>query len=111
MSPLFELLGYRQEQEAAGFGFVMFEGVRQHHAEADLAYLGGDEHDVENGHPLEANLYSAGTPRRRASAWKASLLTIARRAPTCPSYAARPASVRDRLVRTRDAQVDLSTSM
>jgi hypothetical protein len=53
---------------------------------------------------LEANLYSAGTPRRRASAWMASLLTIARRAATCPSYAAHPAPVRDRLVRTRDGK-------
>jgi hypothetical protein len=29
------------EQEAAGFGFVMWEGVRQHHAEADLLYFAG----------------------------------------------------------------------
>lgn len=52
VSPLFEQLGYRQEQEAAGFGFVMFEGVRQHRAEADLVYFGGNEHDIENGDPL-----------------------------------------------------------
>ncbi len=39
VSPLFEQLGYCEEQEAAGFGFVMWEGVRQHHAEADLLYF------------------------------------------------------------------------
>ena len=33
--------------------------------------------------------------------------TIAWRAATCPSYAARPASVSERLVRTREAQVAL----
>ena len=52
VSPLFEQLGYQQEQEAAGFGFVMFEGVRQHHAEADLLYFAGGEHDIEKGDPL-----------------------------------------------------------
>jgi hypothetical protein len=52
VSPLFERLGYRQEQEAAGFGFVMFEGVRQHHAEADLLYFAVGEHDTEKGDPL-----------------------------------------------------------
>jgi hypothetical protein len=52
VSPLFEQLGYRQEQEAAGFGFVMWEGVRQHHAEADLLYFAGSGHDVETGDPL-----------------------------------------------------------
>jgi hypothetical protein len=51
-SPLFEQLGYAQEQEAAGFGFVMWEGVRQHHAEADLLYFAGDLHDIEKGDPL-----------------------------------------------------------
>lgn len=52
VSPLFEQLGYRQEQEAAGFGFVMWEGVRQHHAEADLLYFSGDVHDIDHGDPL-----------------------------------------------------------
>ena len=52
VSPLFEWLGYSQEQEAAGFGFVMWEGVRQHHAEADLLYFAGDVHDTEKGDPL-----------------------------------------------------------
>ena len=52
VSPLFEQLGYREEQEAAGFGFVMWEGVRQHHAEADLLYFATDVHDVAAGDPL-----------------------------------------------------------
>lgn len=41
VSPLFEQLGYGEEQEAAGFGFVMWEGVRQHRAEADLLHFAG----------------------------------------------------------------------
>lgn len=48
----FEQLGYHEEQEAAGFGFVMWEGVRQHHAEADLLYFARDMHDIEKGDPL-----------------------------------------------------------
>ncbi len=52
VSPLFEQLGYAQEQEAAGFGFVMWEGVRQHHAEADLLYFAGHVHDIDKGDPL-----------------------------------------------------------
>lgn len=52
VSPLFEQLGYAEEQEAAGFGFVMWEGVRQHHAEADLLYFAGAVHDTEKGDPL-----------------------------------------------------------
>ena len=51
VSPLFERLGYAEEQEAVGFGFVMWEGVRQHHAEADLLYFAGDVHDIEKGDP------------------------------------------------------------
>ncbi|MGO9080892.1 MAG: type I restriction enzyme HsdR N-terminal domain-containing protein [Streptosporangiaceae bacterium] len=52
VSPLFEKLGYKQEQEAAGFGFVLWEGVRQHNVEADLLYFVGDVHDTEHGEPL-----------------------------------------------------------
>jgi type I restriction and modification enzyme subunit R-like protein len=52
VSPLFEQLGYREEQEAAGFGFVMWEGVRQHNVEADLLYFASDVHDVAAGDPL-----------------------------------------------------------
>ncbi len=37
--PLFEQVGHFEEQEAAGFGFVMREAVRQHRAEADLLYF------------------------------------------------------------------------
>jgi hypothetical protein len=52
VSPLFEQLDYTQKQEAAGFGFAMWEGVRQHRAEADLLYFAGDRHDPETGEPL-----------------------------------------------------------
>jgi hypothetical protein len=52
VSPLFEQLGYGVEQEAAGFGFTMWEGVRQHHAEADLLYFAGEVHAIETGDPL-----------------------------------------------------------
>lgn len=52
ISPLFEQLGYGQEQEAAGFGFTMWEGVRQHHAEAGLLYFASDVHDLQAGEPL-----------------------------------------------------------
>ncbi len=52
VSPLFEQLGYCKEQEAAGFGFVMWEGVRQHHAEADLLYFATELHDVVKADPL-----------------------------------------------------------
>jgi len=52
VSPLFEQLGYGEEQEAAGFGFVMWEGVRQHHAEADLLYFATDIRNVADGDPL-----------------------------------------------------------
>jgi hypothetical protein len=61
VSPLFEQLGYRQDQEGAGFGFVMWEGVRQHHAEADLLYFAGDVHDVDKGDPQ-----GAAVPDQRA---------------------------------------------
>lgn len=30
----------------------MWEGVRQHHAEADLLYFAGHVHDIETGDPL-----------------------------------------------------------
>jgi len=52
VAPLFEQLGYAEEQEAAGFGFVMWEGVRQHRAEADLLYFAGVKHDTDTGDPL-----------------------------------------------------------
>jgi hypothetical protein len=52
VAPLFEQLGYTEDQEAAGFGFVVWEGARQHHAEAGLLYFAGDVHDTEKGDPL-----------------------------------------------------------
>lgn len=52
VAPLFEELGYSEEQEASGFGFVMWEGVRQHRAEADLLYFAGPDHDIDKGEPL-----------------------------------------------------------
>ncbi len=34
-SPLFQGLGYREEQQAAGFGFRMYQGVRHQNVAAD----------------------------------------------------------------------------
>jgi hypothetical protein len=51
-APLFRELGYRQEQEAAGFGFTMWEGVSHRRAEADLLYFADETHDLEDGQPL-----------------------------------------------------------
>jgi len=51
-APLFRELGYREEQEAAGFGFTMWEGVHHHRAEADLLYFADETHDLEHGQPL-----------------------------------------------------------
>jgi len=50
--PLFRELGYREEQEAAEFGFTMWEGVRHHRAEADLVYFADETRDLEHGRPL-----------------------------------------------------------
>ncbi len=51
-SPLFHGLGYRDEQEAAGFRIQVFQGVRRQHVEADLIYFADDTHDLEQGRPL-----------------------------------------------------------
>jgi hypothetical protein len=51
-SPLFQGLGYREEQEAAGFGFRMWQGVRHQNVEADLIYFADERHDLEEGQPL-----------------------------------------------------------
>jgi hypothetical protein len=51
-SPLFHGLGYRDAQEAAGFGIQVFQGVRRQHVEADLIYFADDAHDLEHGRPL-----------------------------------------------------------
>jgi hypothetical protein len=52
VAPLFQELGYREEQEAVGFGFTMWEGVNHHRAEADLIYFADDIFDLEEGQPL-----------------------------------------------------------
>jgi hypothetical protein len=52
-SPLFrDGLGYREEQEAAGYGIQVIQGVRREHVEADLVYFADDKHDPEKGQPL-----------------------------------------------------------
>ena len=52
-SPLFrEGLGYREEQEAAGFGIQWARGSRPGHVEADLLYFAGNLHDLKAGEPL-----------------------------------------------------------
>lgn len=52
-SPLFrEGLGYREDQEAAGFGIRWARGSTPGHVEADLLYFGDDKHDLEAGEPL-----------------------------------------------------------
>jgi hypothetical protein len=52
-SPLFrDGLGYREDQEAAGFGIRWARGSTPGHVEADLLYFGDDKHDIEAGEPL-----------------------------------------------------------
>lgn len=51
-SPLFHELGYREDQEAAGFPFDTWEGVHHRVAEADLLYFGDDRHRLPDGEPL-----------------------------------------------------------
>jgi hypothetical protein len=52
-SPLFrEGLGYKEEQEAAGFGIRWARGSTPGHVEADLLYFADDKHDVKTGEPL-----------------------------------------------------------
>jgi type I restriction and modification enzyme subunit R-like protein len=52
-SPLFRELGYREEQEAAGFGIQVYQGSRRpQRVEADLLYFAGERHDVDGGQPL-----------------------------------------------------------
>lgn len=51
-SPLLQGLGYREEQEAAGFGFRMYQGVHHQNVEADLIYFADESHDLEHGCPL-----------------------------------------------------------
>jgi hypothetical protein len=51
-SPLFHSLGYSDEHEAAGFRFVMWEGVTHKTVEADLVYFADEHRSVEDGVPL-----------------------------------------------------------
>jgi hypothetical protein len=51
-SPLFHGLGYSDEHEAAGFRFVMWEGVTHKTVEADLVYFANERRSVEDGVPL-----------------------------------------------------------
>jgi hypothetical protein len=52
LSPLFQELGYKEEHEAAGFQFDMWEGVHRRTAEADLVYFSDDRHWLTDGEPL-----------------------------------------------------------
>ena len=51
-SPLFHALGYSDECEAAGFQFVMWEGVTHKRVETDLVYFADERRSVEDGVPL-----------------------------------------------------------
>jgi hypothetical protein len=52
-SPLFRVgLGYREDQEAAGFGIRWARGSTPGHVEADLLYFADDKHDTKAGEPL-----------------------------------------------------------
>lgn len=52
-SPLFRELGYREEQEAAGFGIHVYQGNRPpQRVEADLLYFAHEQHDLDDGQPL-----------------------------------------------------------
>lgn len=51
-SPLFQWLGYKEEQEAAGFGVTVWVGGSHQRTDADLVYFAGDGHDVDHGEPL-----------------------------------------------------------
>ena len=52
VSPLFRKLGYDEDQEAAGFPFDTWEGVRHRLAEADLLYFANATHHITDGEPL-----------------------------------------------------------
>jgi Type I restriction enzyme R protein N terminus (HSDR_N) len=51
-APLFQALGYTEEQEAARFGVTVWDGASHHRSEADLVYFATDEHDLDHGEPL-----------------------------------------------------------
>jgi hypothetical protein len=81
VSPLFERLGYREEQEAVGFGFVMWEGVRQHHAEADLLYFAGTYMTSNRAIPSSS---------WNARQWARVLMLVLARPAATPSGLSRP---------------------
>ncbi len=51
VSPLFHQLDYEDIHEAAGFGFVLYEGVSHKRVEADFVYFADADHSME-GTPL-----------------------------------------------------------
>ena len=51
-SPLFHGLGYSDDHEAAGFRFVMYEGVTRKTVEADLVYFADERRSLDDGVPL-----------------------------------------------------------
>ncbi len=51
-SPLFHGLGYSDEHEAAGFRFVVWEGVTHRTVEADLVYFADEHLSLKDGVPL-----------------------------------------------------------
>jgi hypothetical protein len=51
-APLFQALGYTEEQEAAGFGITVFDGASHHRSEADLVYFATGVRDVDDGERL-----------------------------------------------------------
>lgn len=51
-APLFQALGYTEEQEAAGFGITVWDGASYHRSEANLVYFATDVRDVDAGEPL-----------------------------------------------------------
>jgi hypothetical protein len=53
VAPLFRELGYREEQEAAGFGIQVYQGSRRpQRIEADVLYFADERHTLEHGEPL-----------------------------------------------------------
>jgi hypothetical protein len=65
VSPLFRELGYDEYQEAAGFPFDTWEGMRHRVAEADLLYFADDTHRITGGEPLiliECKARDRGSP-------------------------------------------------
>jgi hypothetical protein len=51
-SPLFHQLHYEDLHEAAGLGFILYEGSSHKRVEADLVYFADADHSPEQGTPL-----------------------------------------------------------